>query len=66
MTNPITELYKATLGPELANLVDKAMDKERDRIMAIIDHMEPGDCCWQYHSGHLSKTDIIKAIKGTE
>lgn len=63
MNNPITDFYKATIGPELAGLIEKAMDKERDRIIQIIDSLEPSDCCWQYHSGHLAKSDIIKTIQ---
>jgi hypothetical protein len=63
MNNPITEFYKATIGPELAGLIEKAMDKERDRIIQIIESLEPSDCCWQYHSGHLAKSDIIKTIQ---
>jgi hypothetical protein len=63
MNNPITEFYKATIGPELAGLIEKAMDKERDRIIQIIESLEPSDCCWEYHSGHLAKSDIIKTIQ---
>jgi hypothetical protein len=63
MNNPITDFYKATIGPELAGLIEKAMDKERDRIIQIIESLEPSDCCWQYHSGHLAKSDIIKTIQ---
>jgi hypothetical protein len=63
MNNPITEFYKATIGPELAGLIEKAMDKERDRIIKIIESLEPSDCCWEYHSGHLAKSDIIKTIQ---
>jgi hypothetical protein len=63
MNNPITEFYKATIGPDLAGLIDKAMDKERDRIINIIESLEPSDCCWQYHSGHLAKSEIIKTIQ---
>jgi hypothetical protein len=63
MNNPMTEFYKATIGPELAGLIEKAMDKERDRIIQIIESLEPSDCCWEYHSGHLAKSDIIKTIQ---
>jgi hypothetical protein len=63
MNNPITEFYKATIGPELAGLIEKAMDKERNRIIQIIESLEPSDCCWEYHSGHLAKSDIIKTIQ---
>jgi hypothetical protein len=63
MNNPITEFYKATIGPELAGLIEKAMDKERDRIIQIIESLEPSDCCWEYHSGHVAKSDIIKTIQ---
>ena len=62
MNKPMTEFYKATIGPELAGLIDNAMNKERDRIIKIIESLEPSDCCWQYHSGHLAKSEIIKTI----
>lgn len=63
MSKNLIEFYKVTLGPEMANLIEGAMDKERNRIIEVIKKMETKDCCWQYHSGHLAKSDIIAQIK---
>ena len=65
MNNPMTEFYKATIGPELAGLIDNAMDKERDRIIKIIESQAKSDCCWQYHSSHVGADALVKQIMET-
>jgi hypothetical protein len=61
----MTEFYKATIGPELAGLIDNAMDKERDRIIKIIESQAKSDCCWQYHSSHVGADALVKQIMET-
>jgi hypothetical protein len=45
MSSQLIEFYKLTLGPEMANLVESAMDAERDRIIKIIESQAKSDCC---------------------
>lgn len=65
MPNEIVEFYKATIGPDMANLIGKAMDAERDRIIKIIESQAVSDCCWQYHSSHVGVNDLINQIMET-
>jgi hypothetical protein len=65
MSNQLIEFYKLTLGPEMASLVESAMDAERDRIIKIIESQAKSDCCWQYHSSHVGADALVKQIMET-
>jgi hypothetical protein len=65
MDNQLTEFYKVTLGKDLADLIEKAMDAERDRIIKIIESQAVSDCCWNYHSSHVGKDALVKQILET-
>jgi hypothetical protein len=65
MSNQLIEFYKVTLGPELAGLIQSAMDAERDRIVNIIQSQAKSDCCWQYHSSHVGADALVKQIMET-
>lgn len=65
MLAKLIEFYRYTLGQDLAGIIESAVNHERKRIIELIEAESVGDCCWQYHSGHVSKTDLIKSIEGT-
>jgi hypothetical protein len=64
MLAKLIEFYRYTLGPDLAGIVEGAVKQERNRILGIIEAESSGDCCWQYHSGHIAKSSVIEQIKG--
>ena len=65
MSSELVDFYRATIGPDMANLVQKAMDAERDRIIKIIESQAVQDCCWQYHSSHVGVNDLVSQIMET-
>jgi hypothetical protein len=63
MLAKLIEFYRYTLGPDLAGIVEGAVKQERERILEIIDAESAPDCCWQYHSGHVSKAKLLELIE---
>lgn len=64
MLAKLIEFYRYTLGQDLAGIIESAVTHERKRIIELIEAESVGDCCWQYHSGHVSKAGLIKSIEG--
>lgn len=60
----LIELYRAALGQDIGNLMETVVRHERERILELVEAQVVGDCCWQYHSGHVNKTELIKGIEG--
>ena len=63
MLNKLIDFYRYTLGQDLAGIIDSAVQYERKRIIELIEAESVGDCCWQYHSGHIAKSDLIELIE---
>jgi hypothetical protein len=63
MLNKLIDFYRYTLGQDLAGIIDSAVQYERKRIIELIEAKSVADCCWQYHSGHIAKSDLIELIE---
>lgn len=64
MLTKLIEFYRYTLGQDLAGIIESAVSYERKRIIQLIEAETVADCCWQYHSGHVAKSNLIELIDG--
>ena len=64
MLAKLIEFYRYTLGQDLAGIIESAVSYERKRIIQLIESETVADCCWQYHSGHVAKSNLIGLIEG--
>jgi hypothetical protein len=64
MLAKLIDFYRYTLGQDLAGIIESAVAYERKRIIKLIDAETVADCCWQYHSGHVAKSNLIDLIEG--
>lgn len=64
MLAKLIDFYRYTLGQDLAGIIESAVSYERKRIIQLIETEAVADCCWQYHSGHVAKSNLIKLIEG--
>jgi hypothetical protein len=64
MLTKLIDFYRYTLGQDLAGIIESAVSYERKRIIQLIETESVADCCWQYHSGHIAKSNLIELIEG--